>query len=272
MKEEKQGKESVSGKRWHCTLFIDINEVPDDWQPNIDKMWGNTCVYACWSREEGEEDKTPHVHVYLHLKKTQRKAGIQKGFERDGIKHCNSIHCELARNGAEYNRNYIHHMGKYEDKKCNLIYKGEWGDIGKTGRGRRNDLTAWEKQCASLINDIDEDLHDLRDLVKRYPSHFVRSFRNIEAIRTYFKRTKQQPLLDQYDNTIKSQEETIAVAREELKKYKYILKNVPEYQKLWEQLQITIERVKTLERESLEQFKTIERLKRRINAELGHNL
>ncbi len=123
---------AASVKRWHIVVFVKNANIPDGWEPDFDsehmKQMFPGLVYACWSRERGEEGKAEHYHIYLHSNASFRWSKIKKAFR------CSSIHCEPAVAGAEFNCDYIGHTGKHADKKCELILFGEWGEMPIWGR------------------------------------------------------------------------------------------------------------------------------------------
>jgi hypothetical protein len=184
--EKKGGKKAEKPqRRWFLTLWSDYMKMPEDYKPDFQAMFGDKLLYGCYGREVGEESQEEHMHVYLHFKSytTYRLAGIKKAFEREGtLSECQAVHGEKCKGSAESNRDYMLHTGAFEDKECELLYSGEFGDIQRTGRGNRGDLTVYEQQSYSIIEMIDDGA-TLEELVRAYPGHFFRSFRNISEVR-----------------------------------------------------------------------------------------
>jgi hypothetical protein len=178
-------KENKPQRRWFLTLWSDYMAMPKDYKPDFRFMFGDKLLYACYGREIGEESQEEHMHVYLHFKShiTYRLAGLKKAFEREGVLcNCQAVHAEDCKGSAESNRDYMLHTGAFEDKECELLYSGEFGDIQRTGRGNRGDLTVYEQQSYSIIEMIDDGA-TLEELIRAFPGHFFRSFRNISEIR-----------------------------------------------------------------------------------------
>jgi hypothetical protein len=257
-------KEKQPQRRWFLTLWSDYMSMPEGYKPNFQEMFGDKLLYACYGREVGEESQEEHMHAYLHFKShcTYRLAGIKKAFEREGIlSECQAVHGERCKGSAESNRDYMLHTGAFEDKECELLYSGEFGDIQRTGRGNRGDLTVYEQQSYYIIEMIDDGA-TLEELVRAFPGHFFRSFRNISEIRRILTGKQLEPDAMALNKVIESARRSQEGIERTETEYKIRLKQAQKVAKKLQEIQ--------RENDDLKQLKLdVLKLKAQIRALIG---
>ena len=94
-------------------------------------------TYYCMGDEIGTEEKTPHTHVFFHLRSPARFSRIKKLFP--------NAHIEQAYGSVQDNRDYMQKTGKWaDDAKAETSIPGtfeEWGELPEeVGQGYRSDL------------------------------------------------------------------------------------------------------------------------------------
>lgn len=87
----------------------------------------STLRFFCMADEIGNNENTPHTHVYVYFNSRVRFSKIKKGFPE--------AHIEIAHGNAQSNIAYIKKSGKWEDtEKSETSIEGsyeEWGTVPK---------------------------------------------------------------------------------------------------------------------------------------------
>jgi len=119
-----------------------------------------TCNYLVCQKEVGEQG-TEHIQGYAEL-----DANINLTTLKRLSPDWHKAHIEPARGTAAQNEAYCSKEGGTE--------KFTFGEA-RIGQGQRSDLK-------ELCDYVKEGTHDLRDVVERYPAHFLRHGRHLQAL------------------------------------------------------------------------------------------
>ena len=94
-------------------------------------------VYACFAKEIGNEEHTPHYHIFLNFSSKTRFSAVQQRF--------NFAHIEAANGSVEQNIAYVEKNGIWaESEKHSTIIEGsfkEWGTRPEKKAKKRNPAT-----------------------------------------------------------------------------------------------------------------------------------
>lgn len=136
----------TQSRKWQITINNPLDKQLDHQAIRDNLAQLKSCVYWCMANEVGLENKTPHTHVYLHLKSPARFSRIKKLFP--------DAHIEQVRGSAAENKAYVEKSGKWaDDAKSDTSIPDtfeEWGELPEEpGQGFRSDIA----QLYSMIFD-----------------------------------------------------------------------------------------------------------------------
>ena len=115
-------------------------------------------VYWCMADEIGEEEETPHVHIFIACSSPVRFSTLQKLFE-------SKAHLERCNGSPEQNRDYISKDGSQDFE--------EWGDL-PAGRGGFG--------IEAVIIERIQDGATNAEILHEFPQ-FLRGLRDVEHVR-----------------------------------------------------------------------------------------
>ncbi len=119
------------------------NNYPEDWEEKLTSC--DVIKYWVAGKETAPETLTPHLQMYIQLKKKQRLAPLKAALTLAGIP---GVHLEKAKGTLVQNQTYC--------KK-----DGDWKDGGEaTGKGRRSDVLALRDAVLSGKGDLDIAMDD----------------------------------------------------------------------------------------------------------------
>lgn len=139
------------------------------------------------SGEEVGENGTPHLQVYLELKRAQRAAYVKKIYP--------TAHIEVRMGSGLDAANYCKKGEQPKEEWKNEKHEGpnwglnakflEFGDADKVGqaKGKRNDL---DIICRKVVDNA-----SMREIAEEAPATFVRNYRGIAALRTVLRTPKE---------------------------------------------------------------------------------
>lgn len=120
-------------------------------------------LYFCISDEIGNENQTPHSHIYLNFKNARYFNSIRKAF--DEVPHIDSCYGTPSEN-----RDYVFKEGKWiDDPKGETNLRDthyEEGELPEDNQGKRNDL--------SMIRDLVKEGISTYDIIDNHPQFLFR--------------------------------------------------------------------------------------------------
>lgn len=174
-------------RRWQIT----INNPGETWthkaiREALEKL---NLKYHCMADEVGQQEQTPHTHVYFVTNVSAVRFSTVKNLFP-------TAHIEPAQGTSEENRAYIQKSGKWQnDPKGDTSVPGtfeEWGECPQEHPGERRDL-------AILLEYIKDGLSNF-EIMERNPDYML----NLEKI----ERARQAVREQQYRETFRQLETT----------------------------------------------------------------
>jgi hypothetical protein len=119
------------GRKWQLTINNPIEKGLDHEQIKAQLQKLSSVVYWCMADEKGNEEETPHTHLFIAFNSPVRFSTIKNLFQ--------SAHIERANGTAQENRDYIAKTGKWKDTdKSETMIEGsfeEWGEMPNERQG-----------------------------------------------------------------------------------------------------------------------------------------
>jgi hypothetical protein len=165
-------------RKWQLTINNPLEHgfTHDRIKEELGKL--KSLIYWCMSDEVGEQESTPHTHIYLAAKSAIRFSTIKNRFPE--------AHIEKANGTSQQNRDYVFKEGKWKsDEKYGTKISGtqeEWGELPIEQPGYRSDF---DRAFEMLEADF-----SVMDIIREMP-HMLRHKSSLEQ-------TRQELLADKY--------------------------------------------------------------------------
>lgn len=169
----------------HRKYLLTINNPGAIWTHKKirDALDDMSLKYWCLSDEIGQQEQTPHTHIYFVAKNAAiRFSTVKKQFP--------TAHIEPAQGNSETNRAYIQKSGKWaDDPKGETSISGtfeEWGELPIERQGERTDL-------ALLYQYIKDGLSNF-EIMETNPNYLL----NLEKIERVRQAVREQQYRDTF--------------------------------------------------------------------------
>jgi len=162
------------GRKWQITINNPVEKgfTHERIKEELDKL--TSTVYWCMADEIGNEEETPHTHLFIAFSSSVRFSTLKNRFE--------SAHMERANGTAQENKDYIAKTGVWaETEKAETTIEGsyeEWGEMPIEQQGRRN-------VEAFILKMIQDDATNA-EILLAFPD-YLRGMRDVEFVRQALK-------------------------------------------------------------------------------------
>ena len=162
------------GRKWHIVINSPIEKgfTHERIKSELDKL--KSAVYWCMADEIGNEEETPHTHLFIAFSSAVRFSTLKNLFD--------TAHLERANGTAQENRDYIAKTGVWaETEKAETSIEGsfeEWGKMPIEQQGRRN--------VEAVILEMIQDGATNAEILLAFPD-YLRGMRDVEFVRQALK-------------------------------------------------------------------------------------
>lgn len=117
-----------------------------------------SCQYYCMADEIGEQEQTPHTHLFFYCKNAVSFNTVKKRFP--------TAHIEAAKGTSQDNRDYIRKEGRHIDKSITSIPDTfeEFGELADDTQSKN------ESVCADVL-DMIKNGYSNSDIINAHPSY-----------------------------------------------------------------------------------------------------
>jgi len=176
----------IQSRKWQMTINNPATFDHEKIKSELDKL--KSIVYWCMADEIGNDEKTPHTHLYLIFSSSVRFSTLKKRFPK--------AHLERANGSNQENKDYIQKSGKWVDTdKAKTSIDGtfeEWGEMPMEAN-----------RCGGIEALIIEKIIDgasNAEILLEFPN-YIRGLRDIDYVR-------QTLIAEEYKNTFRNLDTT----------------------------------------------------------------
>lgn len=171
-------KKNPQSRKYQLTINNPLPEFSHDKIKEILATKFKSFEYAAMADEIGNEEKTPHTHVYISFSSAVRFSTVKKHFP--------TAHIETVKGSVQENIDYISKSGKWKDTdKSETSIDGSFEEIGyrpPENMGKRKDM----EELYRMI--VDEELSNAE--IIRNNNDYIMQIDKLDKIRTTYLQEK----------------------------------------------------------------------------------
>jgi len=163
------------GRKWQVTINNPVEKgfTHERIKDELNKL--TSTVYWCMADEIGNEEETPHTHLFIIFSSAVRFSTLKNRFE--------SAHLERANGTAQENKDYIAKTGKWADSdKAETNIEGSFEEWGEMPIERMNGGRNIEAAILEMIQDGATNA----EILLAFPD-YLRGMRDVEFVRQALK-------------------------------------------------------------------------------------
>jgi hypothetical protein len=162
------------GRKWLLVLNNPIEKGFDHERIKLELSKLKSAIYWCMADEKGNEEETPHTHLYIAFSSAVRFSTIKNLFHE--------AHIEKANGTSQENRDYIAKEGKWSDSdKAETLVGGTFEEWGEMPTERKGGIS-----LESIILERIQDGANNAEILLEFPD-FFRAIRDVEYVRQTLK-------------------------------------------------------------------------------------
>ena len=196
------------GRKWQVTFNNPAEKgfIHERIKEELEKL--KSAVYWCMADEIGNEEETPHTHLFITFSSAVRFSTLKNNFQ--------SAHLERANGTAQENRDYIIKTGKWADTdKAETSIEGSFEEWGEMPVERQGGFSVE----AAILERIQDGATNA-EILREFP-HYLRGMRDVEIVRQMLKTEENRNKWRTLETTYIFGETGLGKTRHVMDKYGY---------------------------------------------------